>query len=383
MKNRLKEILAIQSESYNQVLVYDYIVKRLKAIGADWYDYNGCIYATKGIADSYPCMVSHMDTVHDIGDDLTVIEVDGKLTGFDKTTMRQTGIGGDDKVGIYIALECLEHFDFIKAVFFRDEEVGCEGSYNPDVKYFDNVNFALQCDRKGYGDFITSASGTKLSGHDFQNDIKPILDRYKYKFESGMMTDVMALKESGISCAMANMSCAYYNPHTSYEYVSIVGVKWVLQMVMEIITSFGEVRYTCKYKKKSYYGYVGGGNSHYSKYKRGDFATNAPAKSYKTYDDWDYETNTYKGYKGYDKVTGKYNGNDLDWDDKRWQKHMDAENSLPDDEVEEEKDYCGACGDLKHLTYVPIWNAELCHQCIKDYAVEFINDAPVTNDNVD
>ena len=125
-KKKLIEILSIQSESYNQFRMFAYIVRQLKKIGCKYYTYNGCIYATKGETNLYPCIVSHMDTVHNIEENLTPIEVNGNIIGFNAVTMEQIGIGGDDKVGVFIALECLNNFDNIKAVFFRDEETGCE-----------------------------------------------------------------------------------------------------------------------------------------------------------------------------------------------------------------------------------------------------------------
>lgn len=249
MKNKLKEVLSIQSESYNQFRMFAYIIRQLNSIGCNYYTYNGCIYATKGKTDTYPCIASHMDTVHSIEENLTAVEVNGNITGINAVTMSQTGIGGDDKVGIFIALQCLESFDNIKAVFFRDEEVGCEGSYTSNKEFFDDCSFVLQCDRRGNTDFITNASGAQLSSTKFQDDVFPIISSYGYSFNVGMMTDVMALKQSGILCSMANISCGYYNPHCFDEYVNIADVFHCLEMVIDIIKSIGNGSYPCKYKE--------------------------------------------------------------------------------------------------------------------------------------
>jgi putative aminopeptidase FrvX len=237
MKQELIKTLSIQTSSYNQFRMFAYIIRELNKIGCNYYTYNGCIYATKGSALNYNCMVSHMDTVHDICEDLTVLEINGNLTGFNCNTLTQTGIGGDDKVGVFITLQCLKHFDNFKAVFFRDEEVGCEGSYDSDIEFFDDCNYVLQCDRRGNGDFITSASGVELSSIEFQNDIINTISKYGYKFNVGMMTDVMALKQNSISISMANISCGYYNPHQDNEYVNIKDVFNCLDMCIEIYTS--------------------------------------------------------------------------------------------------------------------------------------------------
>jgi len=252
MTYKLKQVLAIQSYSYEQFRMFRYIIGELVRMNVDYHVIDGNIYAIKGIADKYPCIVSHMDTVHEIVEDLTVVEMNGNLTGLNSVTMEQTGIGGDDKVGIYIALQCLEQVDCIKSVFFRDEEVGCNGSYEADVSFFSDCRFVLQCDRRGNKDFITNASGIALSSDLFQKDVLGIINAYGYKFENGMMTDVMALKELGVECSMANISCGYYNPHTAAEYVNIDDVFNTLEMVLSIIYNLVDVDYPIKYKRRSY-----------------------------------------------------------------------------------------------------------------------------------
>lgn len=245
---RLIEVLTVQSETYNTFRMFAYIVRFCKRNNLSFYNDDGNIYITKGEAILYPCIVAHTDTVHDICEDLTVLNVGGNLTGFNRARMQQTGIGGDDKVGIFIALECLLKYDCIKVAFFRDEETGCEGSYNADMSFFNDCSFVLQCDRKGKKDFITSASGVELSGKDFQTDVKPFLKSHKYKFENGMMTDVMALKESGLPCSCANISCGYYNPHCTNEFVNIKDVFGCLSLVCNIIENLGQNSYYHKYE---------------------------------------------------------------------------------------------------------------------------------------
>ena len=247
---KLKEVLSIQSESYNQWRMFAYIIRQLQDIpDTDYFVVNGNIYIQRGDADTYPCMVAHMDTVHDIVEDLHPVYINGNITGFNRVTMEQTGIGGDDKVGIYIALECLRTFDNIKIAFFRDEEVGCVGSYDAHMHFFKDCRFVLQCDRKGNKDFVTDASGVELSSKAFQDDILPIIGSFGYSFAHGMMTDVMALKESGIRCSVANMSCGYYNPHCHTEYVNVADVENCLDMCKTIIRTCTSV-YKHKYKPR-------------------------------------------------------------------------------------------------------------------------------------
>lgn len=252
-KNKLIEVLNIQSYSYEQEKMIIYIEKQVNKIKCNYYFDEGNIYITKGNSENYACIVAHMDTVHPIVEDLTVIELNGNLTGFNVITMEQTGIGGDDKVGIFIALQCLEKFENIKIAFFRDEEVGCEGSYCADIDFFNNCNIVLQCDRRGNADFINNASGVDLSSKKFQNSIASILKDYGYKFFNGAMTDVMALKEQGIKASMANISCGYYNPHQSNEYVNIEDVSNCLNLVYSIIETTKNKSFEHEYIEKEIY----------------------------------------------------------------------------------------------------------------------------------
>lgn len=241
---KLEKVLAVQSYSgKTQKRMKQFIKTSLTGLNCNVVNHNGNIYITKGDAVLYPCIVAHMDTVHPIVEDLTVIKMGDNLTGFNRAKMTQTGIGGDDKVGIYIALKALEVFDNIKVAFFHDEEIGCHGSYDADLDFFDDVSFVLQADRRGNKDFIVDAGGIELSSKEFQDAILPTLKSYGYHFENGMMTDVMALKEIGLNVCCANISCGYYNPHCSNEFVNIQDVENCMQMMFDLIEQFGSMQF--------------------------------------------------------------------------------------------------------------------------------------------
>lgn len=241
--NKLIEVLQVQSYSRKDTLMRQYLMNELASIqGVEFYDDGDNIYAAKGSAP-YPCMVAHMDTVHEITSDLTAVVINGRITGMNAKTMTQTGIGGDDKVGIYVALEMLREHPNMKCFFPRDEEIGCVGSSHVERTFFDDVTIVLQCDRRGNTDFIINASGVELSSKAFQDDVLPIITEFGYKFEHGMMTDVMELKRQGINVSMANISCGYYNPHDDNEYVDAADVHRVTNMVSAIIHELGGTFY--------------------------------------------------------------------------------------------------------------------------------------------
>ena len=257
MKIDLKTILAIQTDSGQEWRTFAHCVRVAKSLNATIkQDASGNLYITKGKSKNYPCVVAHLDSVHDIVSDLHILEFNGMLSGFNRNTMQQSGIGGDDKVGIYIALKCLEQFDNIKIAFFVDEERGCIGSGEADMSFFNDCRFVLQADRRGNADFITSASGTILSGADFQKAVQPYLTLYGFKKEVGMMTDVMTLKEKGLNVACANVSCGYFRPHSKDEYVVIKDVENTFNLFCSIIKNLKNI-YPHKYEPKIYSGYYG------------------------------------------------------------------------------------------------------------------------------
>ena len=245
MNSNFLEILNIQSYSGETERMAEYIFDKCLERGYE-VDYSeGNLYITKGISPDgyYPCIVSHTDTVHDIipDADYMVVHDDNVAMAYDIKNMTPTGIGGDDKVGIYIAMTMLDNLDYCKAAFFRDEEIGCVGSSLADMSFFSDVRFVLQCDRKGNKDFVYNIFGTDLYGEDFYNDISPIIEEYGYSESTGGLTDVYQLAENRVGVAVANMSCGYYNPHCDDEMINLHDVENCLNMVYSIMTNCTKV----------------------------------------------------------------------------------------------------------------------------------------------
>jgi tripeptide aminopeptidase len=238
MKKLLVDLLSVPTESGRCEAMIEFIVSYCTKKGMEvLQDKIGNLYVIKGRAESYPCVVAHMDTVHAIeSGGIVPIEIDGLVTGFNPVTMEQTGIGGDDKCGIYAALRCLSRLPACKAVFFVDEEIGCVGSRECDLEFFKDTRFVLQADRRGHDDWVEDIGGP-LGSPEFQSAVKPILAKYGYKPCRGMMTDVEALRDSKVGVSVANMSAGYYNPHEPCEYISLSALNRVAAMMTEICRS--------------------------------------------------------------------------------------------------------------------------------------------------
>ena len=250
-KNLLFRTLSVQTDSRKTKRMEGFIVKfveRLAAAGMDiryTHTTSGNIYVTKGAGPIYPTIVAHTDTVHDIvPNDEYEVRSNGKIMWAHNPKLGTwTGIGGDDKVGVFIALSMLRDLPTAKAAFFVDEEIGCIGSSLAAMEFFVDRAFVLQCDRRGNDDFVDRIFGTDLYGPEFATAIKDTLARFGYTPTTGGLTDVVTLKEQGLDVACANMSCGYFSPHSRWETVGLLDVQRCYDLVQTLCENFGAVRW--------------------------------------------------------------------------------------------------------------------------------------------
>ena len=257
----LKEVLEIPSYSGMEDLVVEFIVDFCKKHNFDHYvDKHKNVYVTKGKVkkgEFYPCVVAHTDTVHwDQKDmilnrqkiDIKEEKLRGKvkLVGWNNQTNSPTGIGGDDKVGVYICLNMLLEFDTIKAAFFVKEEIGMQGSKHADAKFFKNVGYAIQFDGPTRNWFSKTLMGKSLWDQDFITDVKPLLESYGVdNFSIDPFTDVLQLVEKFDFCCSV-FPTGYYNQHSKYEYVIPEETEECYQLGKESIQKLGLRKYTFK-----------------------------------------------------------------------------------------------------------------------------------------
>ena len=211
----LKKLYAIHSPSGKEDKMIKFLISYLQSLpgvklGKDYY---GNLYAMKGESESYPCVVAHLDQVQRLHPrDFRAIETRDIIFGYSANEHSFCGLGADDKNGILIAIQAIKQYDCMKIAFFKEEETGCRGSSRAEMNFFENCRFVIQCDRRGNSDLITNISCTDLCSEKFIQDIT--LEKWGYKEETGLMTDVETLKEKGLSVSAINISCGYYNPHT-------------------------------------------------------------------------------------------------------------------------------------------------------------------------
>jgi putative aminopeptidase FrvX len=265
----LKEVLSVPTVSYKEDKMVEYIVKWLKDNNIDHYvDEHMNVYATKQEADvsddfMFPCVVSHTDTVHNL-DTINIREMSLRdsqkkfklaLKAFNDEGY-STGIGGDDKCGIFACLTLLKELPYLKAAFFVSEEVGCVGSRKAQVKFFENVGYAIQFDAPENWMITETCFGTRLfeRGSDFFNICDKILTENmceKRMYMKHPYTDVWALKNL-FTFSCINISIGYYDYHSRNEYVVVDDVYNGIEIGRKFISELGYKKYYYECVKESF-----------------------------------------------------------------------------------------------------------------------------------
>ena len=265
----LKDVLSVPTKTYREHLMIQYLSEWLQEQGFDYYvDEHGNVYATKQESKElpkdfyFPCVVAHTDTVHNL-DQINVIEVEKlnaqgelkpSLTAINNLGL-PTGIGGDDKCGVFACMKLLQEMPNLKAAFFVSEETGCHGSKKADEKFFKNVGYVIQFDAPENWMVTEKCFGQILFDRDtefFKKCDKVLTESMVQENMEYMVhpyTDVYALRTKfNFSCI--NFSIGYYDYHTEDEYVVIEDVFNGIKMGKEMIESLG-----CKlyYKKAVQY----------------------------------------------------------------------------------------------------------------------------------
>jgi len=270
--DKFKELLSVPSKTYQEEDMVEYICDELEKIqGVTYYrDSMMNVYVTKGTLEEdeyFPMFIAHTDTVHSKIDKIFVKEEKlqrpytfGKtfdntevdvLKAYDEKGMA-TGIGGDDKCGIFICLELLKQLDKVKIGFFVSEETGCHGSSKCDESFLTDVGYITQYDAPGNHLITEICSGVRLFERDseFFNIAIPTIEesfRNEMLIQSHPYTDISQLKKKSDVCCI-NMSCGYYNMHSSNEFVSINDVNRAIDAGKNMVEKLGLKKYKYEYK---------------------------------------------------------------------------------------------------------------------------------------
>ena len=261
MKEKLKELLSIPTKTWEEERLINYLIGHFEEKGYLYeVDDMGNLYVTKGISEYYPLVLAHTDSVHEIVDYVVVEQYLPNSQGEDKLALKAytkegglpTGIGGDDKAGVFICLQLLEKFDVIKGFFPVAEETGCHGSRGAKEKFFKDVGYAIQFDSTENDTMSLSLMGVQLfeqKSEFFDKTRNIILEHGFTEWRHHPYTDTMVLKER-FNFACLNFAAGYYNYHTRNEYVVVEDVKNSINLGENVIKELGNKFYEFNSVKK-------------------------------------------------------------------------------------------------------------------------------------
>ena len=242
--NLLKKLLAVPTCSRQEQHMVAFLMEHVRQRGParcgeiitdEWNN----VYIRKGRADYFPCVAAHIDSVFS-PKPVKIVAQDGVLRGFDEHGQR-TGMGADDKAGVFVCLELLERFDDIAVVLFAAEEIGCVGAKHAPAGWFKDVGYVIEFDAPGSGLVSYSSSGERLFANagEFIKIAAPVLKAHGLiHWQWHPYTDVMALRQRfEFSCL--NLSCGYYNYHQPDEYVVVEEVEAAVSAGEALIAALG------------------------------------------------------------------------------------------------------------------------------------------------
>ena len=266
--NLLKEVLSVPTKTYKEDLMIHFLT--------DWLEHNRIpfsidvhknIYVTKQTDENvkyFPCVVAHTDTVHELDTIIIHEETLPNDQGELKESLKAyndlgqpTGIGGDDKCGVYACLELLKELPNVKAAFFVSEETGCHGSKNADSEFFDNVGYAIQFDAPGnwmVSEYLMGVQMFNRNDEFFKTCDEVLTESFegRNKYESHPYTDLMSLRQKfDFSCI--NFAIGYYRYHTKHEYVVVEDVYNGIDAGKKIIEKLGYKKYHLEQGKSKYF----------------------------------------------------------------------------------------------------------------------------------
>ena len=153
-------------------------------------------------------LIAHLDTVH---------EVPKNLVYKDNFVTCPTGIGGDDRCGIYSVLEIVKDLK-CHVLFTEDEEQGGIGAslFTKSIIADDlkgKIKYCIELDRRGSTDAVF---------YDCDNTefIEFIEGTGYFKEAYGSFSDISYVAPA-LDCSAVNLSIGYYSEHTKSEYIDI------------------------------------------------------------------------------------------------------------------------------------------------------------------
>jgi hypothetical protein len=244
----LKQLLTVPSPSRREETMVAFLKEHVRRRGAsrcgelvtDEFN-NVCI--RKGQPGTVPVVAAHLDNVQ-AASPVKIIQQTGRLYGVDENGER-TGVGADDKAGVFVCLELLERFANIAVILFASEEVGGVGAQNAPAEWFKDAGYLIEFDCPGRGLVSYTSGNERLFANDgeFIETAAPVMRAHGLThWQQHPFSDVMVLRRRfPISCL--NLSCGYYNWHQPDEFIVIEEVEAAVNAGEALIVALGDRAY--------------------------------------------------------------------------------------------------------------------------------------------
>ena len=220
----------------SQTELYDYIVSVCIASRLE-YEIDKRYITLNSISDK-PMLCVHLDTINTSSN--IVLQPWEVITGHTTIQLNPSSkakcLGGDDRCGVWIALQLIEDIasgkllaDSYSFGFFCDEETGGHGSamFSEQTPVFPTALIGLDRRNKTMG-------VAEVATYGYDNDkLIAIATNYGYSEQYGSFTDASNIAgESSVACI--NLSIGYNMEHTSKEYIGIDDMLYTLQFLRGI-----------------------------------------------------------------------------------------------------------------------------------------------------
>ena len=247
-KGYLKNLL-----TFNQTELFEHIVHKVSKnnnYNTTAFNKSGIIVIPKSV-NKYPLICSHLDTINDskkIKLQNSDIEIDGDIIRLSESSLAKC-LGGDDRCGVYTALQLIDLGFPFGFAFFCDEEVGCIASsmLAKNIDENESITAFIGLDRRGL-------DNVAVYGYD-NSDLINLFENEGYIEVNGSITDVSLLSEqSSRNLACVNLSVGYYNEHTKREFINIFAIQRAIKTLIKLCFVLSKKAYT--YNVSDYYSLI-------------------------------------------------------------------------------------------------------------------------------
>ena len=265
---RKLKTLAVIPQNFNaeakdrESFVRNYLLEVIPYLNVDNY---GNLYL---INPDTPLICAHMDTVQSITEvaqvkkwNVTICmssverwSYNNKTTVYEKIMTAPWQVWFDDKCGIAIALQLYEElWDKVSLLFTCWEESWREGSRYFLEHHKDLLAQCLYCvvpDRRDGFDVIWYKN--QYCSMEFQDDIMEFVWDFGFKPEHWVLSDCDTFNKV-LNCV--NLSCGYYNPHHSTDFISVDEFENSFEAIKHLVTNYRIRRAPYSYTHTPYQGY--------------------------------------------------------------------------------------------------------------------------------